>query len=144
MNLEISDIIRSKTVTPKEAMRSLKRRIGNKNPNIQLAALSLTDTCIKNGGNHFLVEIATREFMDNLVSLLRAPGAITPAVKARILELIQLWSSAFESNANLSYVGEVYKTLKAEGFDFPPPTKVSSTFVDSSAVSLPVPRFLMR
>ncbi|KAI9510628.1 ubiquitin binding protein [Russula earlei] len=119
LNLEICDQIQSKSTQPKDAMRALKRRLDHKNPNVQLLALNLTDVCIKNGGDHFLAEIASREFMDNLVSILKTPS-LNRDVKNKILRCVQTWAISFKGKHNLSYVEQVYRTLKAEGFTFPP------------------------
>ncbi|KAA8909274.1 hypothetical protein TRICI_004586 [Trichomonascus ciferrii] len=137
LNLDICDMIRSKTVNPKDAMRSLKRRLLNKNPNVQIATLHLIDICIKNGGTHFLNEIASREFMDSAMLALKPPsGTVNYDVKQLMLEYIQNWAIAFDNQIQLSYVNKIYNQLKEEGYEFPSPTgrqQMSSSFIDSSA-----------
>jgi growth factor-regulated tyrosine kinase substrate len=83
-----------------------------------------------------MAEIASREFMDNLTSLLQAygPAEVNDDVKGAILESIQAWAIAAEGRPALVYIGEVYKTLQREGRKFPPKPQVASSMFDSSAV----------
>ena len=121
LNLEICDQVRAKQVQPKQAMQVLKRRISHKNPNVVLLALGLTDICIKNGGDHFLQEVASREFMDNLVSVLKNPSGVNHDVKTKALGLIQSWAQIADAKpAQMSHINQVYRTLKSERFEFPP------------------------
>ncbi|KAF9358953.1 Vacuolar protein-sorting-associated protein 27 [Mortierella sp. NVP85] len=133
LNLEICDQIRSKQVSPKDATKALKRRLGHKNPNVQLLALGLTDVCVKNGGHHFLVEVASRDFVDNLVSILKASSGCNYEVKNRILALIQSWGILFRGKRGLGYVCDTYMILQQEGFPFPPKDNVGSAIVETEA-----------
>lgn len=100
---------------------------------------------MKNGGSHFLAEIASKEFMDNLVSLLRIYGDIQQpheAVRNKILELIQMWAIATEGRSEFSYVGDTYKMLQRDHYRFPPRIEMSSSMLDSSAVNMTDNRLL--
>lgn len=99
--------------------------------------VQLTDTCVKNGGSHFFTEVASREFMDSITSLLRnhSSAALNDDVRRKILELTQSWAIAAESRPNAGYILEIYRTLQREGYHFPPREEVASSMFDSNAVS---------
>ncbi|KAK4688577.1 hepatocyte growth factor-regulated tyrosine kinase substrate, partial [Tremellales sp. Uapishka_1] len=142
VSLEIADMIRSKAVLPKPAMQSLKRRVSSKNGRVVMYGLNLIDTCIKNGGDHFLAEIASKEFVDEISAAIKSPttGA---EVREMTLKLFQQWALAFKSKKELSFFVDVYEEMKSSGIVFPPPpapipshlltTTTAPQWVDSDA-----------
>ncbi|KAI9590914.1 hypothetical protein BDF19DRAFT_399952 [Syncephalis fuscata] len=130
LSLDVCDYIRGKQVEPRTAIRALKRRISHRNPNVQMLGLKLTDTCVKNGGHHFLVEVASRDFMDYLTELLNQPSTTTE-VRNKILALIQNWSHTFQSRSDLTYVCDVHRALVSSGHIFPKLEKTNASMIDT-------------
>ncbi|RCK60987.1 Vacuolar protein sorting-associated protein 27 [Candida viswanathii] len=145
---EITDIIRGRKVNPKQAMRSLKKRLTFVyiNPNLIISTLKLIDLCIKNCGAPFLVEISSKEFVDYLIdfifkvhyNLKEVRDESKVKVGKAVLSYFQNWKIAFEGQSKLGYVEKKYQELKNEGYDFPSDfesndqgTMLNSTFVDS-------------
>lgn len=118
--LEISDVIRSRRISPKDCMRCLKKRIMNtsSNPNTQLSSWKLTDVCIKNGGIPFIREICSREFMDTMEhTILKSNNNVElEELATRILYELYV---AFKNDSQLSYVSRIYEKLLARGIVFP-------------------------
>ena len=121
--MELSDIIRSRKLPPKDCMRCLKKRImvTSGNPNTQLASWKLTDICIKNGGVPFLTEICSKEFMDTIEqTIIKSNGDY------KSVEIFELTSKilyelyiAFRNDSQLGYVSKVYEKLVKRGIKFP-------------------------
>lgn len=147
--LEITDLIRSKKIPPKQCMRSLKKRLTTTyvNPNLLTLTLKLVDLCVKNGGYHFLVELSSKEFIDYLVDYIFKIHYNTKdshiienearyEVGCFILSLIKDWTLVFENQDRLNYVERIYRQLLNQGYDFPQLEaggQLSTKFIDSEA-----------
>uniref|UniRef100_A0A3P9ASS3 Target of myb1 like 2 membrane trafficking protein n=1 Tax=Maylandia zebra TaxID=106582 RepID=A0A3P9ASS3_9CICH len=91
LNMEICDIINETDEGPKDAMRALKKRLsGNKNYREVMLALTVLETCVKNCGHRFHVQVANRDFIDGVLVKIISPKANPPTiVQDKVLSLIQ-------------------------------------------------------
>ncbi|QLQ81347.1 hypothetical protein HG537_0F01080 [Torulaspora globosa] len=118
--MEISDVIRSRRVLPRDCMRCLKKRImsSTTNANIQLASWKLVEICIKNGGIPFIKEICSREFMDMMEhAILKSHD--NRELEELVIKLLYELYVAFKNDSQLNYVSRVYDKLQARGVQFP-------------------------
>ncbi|KAH7585814.1 VHS domain profile [Nakaseomyces glabratus] len=125
--LEISDILRSRRIAPKDGMRCLKKRVTNttNNPNTQLSSWKLVEICIKNGGIPFLREICSREFMDTMEHTILKYDDSDEVVELVTTMLYELYL-AFQNDSQLNYVSRVYDKLRQRGVKFPEGAPISS------------------
>ncbi|RUS31309.1 hypothetical protein BC938DRAFT_478072 [Jimgerdemannia flammicorona] len=109
---------------PREAAVHIVRLVNSRNMNVALQALTLLDNCAKNCGYPFHLQIATKEFLNELVRKFpERPNPIPDPVTQRILYLIKEWKmTVVESSRHkedLVHIKDMYRLLRFKGYRFP-------------------------
>ncbi|KAI8361738.1 hypothetical protein BD560DRAFT_373999 [Blakeslea trispora] len=125
LNLEICEMINKKQGSaPREAAFSIVKLINSKNMNQAMLALTLLDNCVKNCGYPFHLQIATKEFLNELVRKFpERPAPFPNPVIQRILYLIKEWKVALteisKHKDDLVHIKDMYRLLRFKGYRFP-------------------------
>jgi ADP-ribosylation factor-binding protein GGA len=123
--LEIADLINSKKGSaPREAALAIVGFINHRNPNVAMLALSLLDICVKNCGYPFHLQIATKEFLNELVRRFpERPPIRASRVQMRILEQIEEWRGTICETSrykeDLGFIRDMHRLLSYKGYTFP-------------------------
>ncbi|KAF9970407.1 hypothetical protein BGZ73_006882 [Actinomortierella ambigua] len=125
LNLEICDVIKERQKnTPREAAIYIVRLVNDRNMHVGMLALALLDMCVKNCGHPFHIQIATKEFLNELVRKFpERPLSVPTPVQSRILEMIHEWyltiakTSRFKED--LVHIKDMHRLLSFKGYRFP-------------------------
>jgi hypothetical protein len=117
-NMEICDICNRDPGQSKDVVKALKKRIGHKNPKVQLLALTLLETVIKNCGDILHMHVAERDVLHEMVKIVKKKS--DPKVKEKVLVLIDTWQEAFGGpRARYPQYYAAYHELARAGAEFP-------------------------
>ncbi|THU53494.1 hypothetical protein C4D60_Mb10t15010 [Musa balbisiana] len=119
MNVEICDILNRDPGQAKDVVRALKKRIGHKSPKVQLLALTLLETMIKNCGEIVHMHVAEKDILHKMVKIVKKKQPDSH-VKEKILTLIDTWQEAFGGpQARYPQYYAAYQDLLRAGAVFP-------------------------
>ncbi|KAG0246083.1 hypothetical protein B0O80DRAFT_305536 [Mortierella sp. GBAus27b] len=105
----------------RDCLAAVQKRLVSKSANVILYSLTLCESLAKNCGLKAQREISSRAFTTQLVKILN-DKATHPAVRQRILELIQQWAFDFRGDPSLGIMDETYQEQRLK-FKFPSPQK---------------------
>lgn len=118
MNIEICDICNRDPVQAKDVVRGIKKRINSRNPRVQLLALTLLETIIKNCGDIVHMHVAEKDLLHEMVKIVRKKPDFH--VKEKILVLIDTWQEVFGgARARYPQYYAAYQELLRMGAVFP-------------------------
>ncbi|XP_045602870.2 signal transducing adapter molecule 1 isoform X1 [Procambarus clarkii] len=116
--MDICDRVKESNVGPRDCLKSIAKRLNSENPRIVLQAVTLLDACINNCGRKFLLEVASRDFEQELRKHLTSTRT-HHKVSERLRESLRKWAeSEFKGDPQLSLIPALYTKLKQEGYDF--------------------------
>ncbi|KAL1557353.1 TOM1-like protein 9 isoform X2 [Salvia divinorum] len=117
-NIEICDICNSDPAQAKDVVKGIKNRIRSRRPKVQLLALTLLETIVKNCGDIVHVLVAERELPREMVKIAKKKPDFR--VKEKILTLINTWQEAFGGpRARYTQYFAAYQELLRLGAVFP-------------------------
>ncbi|CAI9284333.1 unnamed protein product [Lactuca saligna] len=118
MNTEICDICNHDPVQAKDVVKGIKKRLGSKNPKVQLLVLTLLETIMKNCGDFVHMHVAERDLLHEMVKIVKKKPDFH--VKEKILILIDTWQEGFGgSRARYPQYYAAYHELLRLGAVFP-------------------------
>ncbi|XP_075490297.1 TOM1-like protein 6 [Primulina tabacum] len=118
MNIDICDTINLNQMLAKDVVKAVKKRLQHKNPKVQLLALTLLETMVKNCGDYVHMQIAERNILQELVKIVKKKSDMH--VRDKILTLIGSWYQAFGgSGGRYPQYYMAYEDLRHFGVEFP-------------------------
>ncbi|KAK2361276.1 ENTH/VHS/GAT family protein [Trifolium repens] len=118
MNIEICDSINSNHWQPKDVVKAVKKRLQHRSSKVQILALTLLETMVKNCGDYVHFQITERNILEEMIKIVRKKADMQ--VRDKILVLLDSWQEAFGgAGGKYPQYYWAYEELRRSGVSFP-------------------------